>query len=270
MDGMDIRLQRIFRRESGRALVVAVDHGMALGPMSGLTDIGGTISRLDATGMVDTWLLTKGILRYAFTPQSCPGVILRISGGATIAGPELTREGLTGTVQEALAAGADGVAVSAFIGSAHEHETLIGLARTAGECRRWNMPLLGVVGLGKINEDKKQDPRFIALGARVAAEHGADLVKTYYTEKDFERVTAGCPVPVLIAGGPKCETDLDTLKMVYGAVQGGARGIVMGRNIWQSPHPEALLAAVEGIVHKGLGVNEARELLADCVKAPLE
>jgi len=264
LEGLDIRLSRIFRRESGRALVVAVDHGMALGPMSGLTNIKETVARLDATGMVDTWLLTKGILRYAFPTRGCPGIILRISGGATIAGPELTREALTGTVEEGLAAGADGVAVSAFIGSPYEHETLTGLARVAGDCRRWNMPLLGVVGVGKINEDKKQDPRFIALGARVAAEHGADLVKTYYTEKDFDRVTAGCPAPVLIAGGPKCDTDMDTLKMIYGAIQGGARGIVMGRNIWQSPHPEALLAAVDGIVHKDLEVKEAEELLQEC------
>jgi len=263
LDGMDIRLRRIFRRDSGRSLVVAVDHGMALGPMTGLIDIKKTISRLDAAGMVDAWLLTKGILRYAFAPRGYPAVILRISGGATIAGPELTREGLTGTVEEGLALGADGVAVSAFIGSPSEHETLVNMAQVAGQCRRWNMPLLGVVGLGKTNEDKKQDPRFIALGARVAAEHGADLVKTYYTERDFDRVTAGCPVPVLIAGGPKCETDLDTLKMVHGAIQGGARGIVMGRNIWQSPHPEALLAAVDGIIHRGLGVNEAFECLQE-------
>lgn len=263
MDGMQMRLRRIFRGETGRSLVVAVDHGMALGPMTGLLNIKETIDRLDATGLVDTWLLTKGIFKYAFNSRGCPGTLLRISGGATIAGPELTREGLTGTVEEGLALGADGVAVSAFIGSPYEHETLINLAGVAGQCHRWNMPLLGVVGVGKINEDKKQDPRFIALGARVAAEHGVDLVKTYYTERNFDRVVAGCPVPVLIAGGPKCETDLDTLKMVHGAIQGGARGIVMGRNIWQSPHPEALLAAVDGIIHRNLAAQEAFELLAE-------
>lgn len=263
MDGMQIRLRRLFRGDAGRSLVVAVDHGMALGPVTGLVNIRDTITRLDKTGLVDAWLVTKGVYRHAFFPEGNPGVVLRISGGATIAGPELTREGLTGTVAEALSLGTDGVAVSAFIGSPYEHETLVNLAQVAGECRRWNMPLLGVVGVGKINEDKKQDSRFIALGARAAAEHGADLVKTYYTEKDFDRVVAGCPVPVLIAGGPKCETDLDTLKMVHGAIQGGARGIVMGRNIWQSPHPEALLAAVDGIIHRGLEVKEAFDLLED-------
>ena len=262
MDGMELRLRKLFRRESGRSLVVAVDHGMALGPLTGLTDIKATVARLDATKMVDAWLMTKGVFRYAFEPLGNPGVILRISGGATIIGPELTREALTGTVEEGLALGADGVAVSAFIGTPYEHETLVALAQTAVSCRRWNMPLLGVVGLGKGNEEKKKDPRFIALGARVAAEHGADLVKTYYTEEGFDRVVAGCPVPVLIAGGPRCETDLDTLNMVYGAVQSGARGIVMGRNIWQSAHPEALLAAVDGIIHQGLSVEQSARYLS--------
>ena len=263
MDGLAWRLKKILRGKNGRSLVVAVDHGMALGPIKGLEAVKDTLDRLEATGYVDAWLLTKGILRYAFEPQGFPGLIVRMSGGATIAGPELTREGLTASVEEALAAGADAVAVSAFIGSPYEHETLVGLAKAAGSCRRWNVPLLGVAGLGKTNEDKKKDPRFIALGARVLAEHGADLVKTYYTEEDFERVTAGCPVPVLIAGGPKCETELDTLKMIGGALEGGAAGVVMGRNIWQSPCPEALLAAVHGLIHGGLKVKEAHELYTE-------
>lgn len=266
MDGMQWRMRKIFRRDTGRSLVVAVDHGMALGPVTGIQDIAQTIKKLDATGFVDAWLLTKGIYYHAFAPVNNPGVIMRISGGATIAGPELTREGLTAETEEALAAGADAVAASAFIGSEYEHQTLVNMARAAGECRRWNVPMLGVVGLGKVNEDKKKDPKFIALGARVAAEHGADIVKTYYTETDFDRVVAGCPVPVLIAGGPKCETDQDTLHMISGAVQGGARGIVMGRNVWQSPHPEALLAAVNGIIHEGLNTREAIQLLQEKVK----
>jgi putative autoinducer-2 (AI-2) aldolase len=263
MEGLQIRLRKILRSETGRSLVVAIDHGMALGPMAGIIDTSDTVKRLDATGLVDAWLLTKGLLRYSFEPVSKPGIIMRISGGATVVGPELTREGLTATVEEALAAGADAVAASAFIGSPYEHDTLVNLARTADRCRRWNVPLLGVVGLGKTNEDKKKDPRFMALSARVAAEHGADLVKAYYTEERFDKVVAGCPVPILIAGGPRCETDLDTLKMIHGAMQGGARGIVMGRNVWQSPHPEALLAAAHGIIHQGMDVQEANDLLEE-------
>lgn len=261
MNGRERRLRRILNRETGRSLVIAVDHGMALGAMTGIVDVGKTIRDLDATGKVDCWLMTKGIYTHAFDPAGDPGVILRASGGATIAGPDLTREGQTADAEEALMLGVDAMATTAFIGSEYEHETLIGMAEMATECRQWDLPLLGVIGLGKINEDKKKDPQFIALGARVGAEHGADIIKTYYTEKDFEKVVGGCPVPVMIAGGPKCETDLDTLKMIHGALQGGAKGIVMGRNVWQSPHPTALLFAVHGLIHERMKVKEAVDLL---------
>ena len=267
MNGKERRLRRILNRKSGRSLVIAVDHGMALGAMTGIVDIKKTICDLDALGKIDCWLMTKGIYTYAFDPAGDPGVILRASGGATIAGPDLTREGQTSTAKEALRLGADAMATTAFVGSSYEHETLIGMAKMATECRKWDIPLLGVIGLGKINEDKKKDPKFIALGARVGAEHGADLIKTYYTETDFDKVVAGCPVPVMIAGGPKCETDLDTLKMIYGALQGGAKGIVMGRNVWQSPHPTALLKAVYGLIHENMQVKEASDLLEHEISA---
>jgi len=261
MNGKERRLRRILNRKTGRSLVIAVDHGMALGAMTGIVDVGKTIRDLDGTGKVDCWLMTKGIYTHAFDPAGDPGVILRASGGATIAGPDLTREGQTADAEEALNLGVDAMATTAFIGSEYEHETLIGMAEMATECRQWDLPLLGVIGLGKINEDKKKDPQFIALGARVGAEHGADIIKTYYTETDFDKVVAGCPVPVMIAGGPKCETDLDTLNMIYGALQGGAKGIVMGRNVWQSPHPTALLSAVYGLIHQNMNVKEGADLL---------
>ncbi|MBU0910806.1 MAG: fructose-bisphosphate aldolase [Proteobacteria bacterium] len=267
MNGMEARLRRIIRKETGRSLVVAVDHGMALGPMTGIVDVKTTISNLDATNTIDAWLLTKGIYTYAFEPADRPGIIMRASGGATIVGPNLTHEGITSSVKEALYLGADSVAVSAFIGSEFEHQTLVDMATMATKCRKWNVPLLGVMGLGKTNEDKKKDPRFIALGARVGAEHGADIIKTYYTETDFDKVVAGCPVPVMIAGGPKCETVLDTLSMIHGALQHGARGIVMGRNVWQSPHPAALLEAVEGLIHRNFSVKEAAQLLEERINS---
>lgn len=261
MTGLENRMKRIFKPATGRGLVIAIDHGYALGPMAGIVDVKKTIRALDATGQVDAWLLTKGVFRHAFNPAGTPGVILRISGGTTIAGPDITHEGLVTSVEEGLALGADAVAVSAFIGSENERETLMGLARAADDCHRWNMPLLGVIGLGKAFGEKKNDARYLALSARVAAEHGADMIKTYYTENGFEEVVAGCPVPVMIAGGPRCETDLDTLKMIHGALQGGARGIVMGRNIWQSPHPTALLNAAWHLIHKNCSVQEAAEML---------
>jgi DhnA family fructose-bisphosphate aldolase class Ia len=263
MNGMQSRLQRIIRKDSGRSLVLAVDHGMALGPMTGIVNLKGTIDKLDATGKVDAWLITKGMYTHAFEPVGGAGVIMRVSGAATIAGPDLTHEGTTSSVEESLMLDAAAVATSAFIGSEFEHDTLVGMAQMATHCRRWNMPLLGVMGLGKTNEEKKKDPRFIALGARVGAEHGADVIKTYYTTTDFDKVVAGCPVPIMIAGGPKCETDLDTLKMIHGALQNGAKGIVMGRNVWQSPHPEVLLTVVHALIHKNLDIKEAAQLLED-------
>ena len=261
MTGLEYRMKRIIKPDTQRSLVVAVDHGYALGPMTGIEDIAGTISILDATERVDAWLLTKGIFRHAFNPAGTPGVILRSSGGATITGPDLSNEGLVTSVEEGLSLGADAMAVSAFIGSENERETLIGLSRTADNCHRWNVPLLGVIGLGKALGDKKNDPNYLALSARVAVEHGADMIKTYYTELGFEDVVAGCPVPILIAGGPQCETDLDTLEMIHKALQSGARGIIMGRNIWQSRHPAALLNAVWHLIHKNSSVQEAQDIL---------
>lgn len=254
-------MKRIIKPDTQRSLMIAVDHGYALGPMTGIEDIAGTISILDATERVDAWLLTKGIFRHAFNPAGTPGVILRSSGGATITGPDLSNEGLVTSVEEGLSLGADAMAVSAFIGSENERETLIGLSRTADNCHRWNVPLLGVIGLGKALGDKKNDPNYLALSARVAVEHGADMIKTYYTELGFEDVVAGCPVPVMIAGGPQCETDLDTLEMIHKALQSGARGIIMGRNIWQSRHPAALLNAVWHLIHKNSSVQEAQDIL---------
>lgn len=255
------RMNRILNPATGRGLIIAVDHGMALGPMTGIVDIAETIRSLAATGRVDAWLLTKGILANCFEPDGRQGMILRASGAATIAGEDLTNEGPTASVDEALRLGADAMATTAFIGSDNEHETLVSLAQLADDCHQYDMPLLGVIGVGRALEDRKLDPQYLALGARVAAEHGADMVKTYYTPEDFDRVTAGCPVPVMIAGGPKCETDLDTLEMIGGALAGGAKGIVMGRNIWQSTRAAELLEVVWRMIHEGLSTEEAGRLL---------
>jgi len=259
--GKQNRMNRILNPTTGRGLILAVDHGMALGPMTGITDIGKTISTLAATGKVDAWLLTKGILTNCFEPDGKQGIILRASGAATIAGEDLTHEGLTTSVDTALRLGADAMATTAFIGSSYEHDTLVNMALLADECHEYDLPLLGVLGVGKTLEDRKLDPQYLALGARVAVEHGADMVKTYYTPMGFDRVIGGCPVPVMIAGGPKCETDLDTLKMIGGALDGGARGIVMGRNIWQSSHPVELLEVVWRMIHEGLSIEEAAQVL---------
>jgi putative autoinducer-2 (AI-2) aldolase len=258
MKGMTNRLSRILKPENGRGLIVAMDHGMALGPMTGIERPGEVFERLEPH--TDAWLMTKGILTHVYQPRGSAGIILRASGGATIAGPDLTHEGITASVEELLSLSADAVACSAFIGSPNEHETLVHMSRVAESCRRWQIPLVGVIGVGK-DEEKTQDPRFIALGARVAAEHGADIVKTYYTAEGFEKVTQGCPVPVAIAGGPKCETDEETLAMIRGALDQGAAGIVMGRNIWQSDVAVPLIKSVRAMIHEDAGLKEAVAIL---------
>lgn len=258
MQGIENRLARILNPKSGRGLIVAMDHGMALGPMTGIEKPGPVFETLEP--YTDAWLMTKGVFTYAYRPRGDRGIILRASGGATIAGPDITAEGPTATVEELVSLSADAVAVSAYIGSQNEHETLRHMAATAGCCRRWGLPLVGVIGVGK-DKEKAEDPKFIALGARVAAEHGADLVKTYYTARDFDKVTGGCPVPVAIAGGPKCDTDEDTLAMIRGALDGGAAGIVMGRNIWQSARPAALMQIVRAMIHEDLPLKDAVERL---------
>ncbi len=259
--GKQNRANRILSPATGKGLILAIDHGMALGPMTGIADIAGTIRKLMKTGKVDAWLLTKGILTNCFEPDGKQGIILRASGAATIAGEDLTHEGLTASVETALRLGADAMATTTFIGSHYEHETLVNMSLLADECHKYDLPMLGVLGVGKTLEHKTLDPQYIALGARVAAEHGADMVKTYYTPQGFERVTGGCPVPVMIAGGPQCDTDLDTLKMIDGALAGGAKGIVMGRNIWQSSRPAELLEVVWRMIHQGLSIEEAGEAL---------
>jgi putative autoinducer-2 (AI-2) aldolase len=258
MKSIQNRLSRILSPKTGRGLIIAMDHGMALGPMTGIEKPGAVFEMLEP--YTDAWLMTKGMFTHVYQPRGNRGIILRASGGATIAGPDITAEGSTATVEELVALSADAVAVSAYIGAANEHETLRHLASVAGSCRRWQVPLVGVIGVGK-DKEKAQDAKFIALGARVAAEHGADLVKTYYTPKDFEKVTGGCPVPIAIAGGPKCETDEDTLAMIRGALDGGAVGIVMGRNIWQSQRPVPLIQVVRAMIHEDLSLPHAVDRL---------
>jgi len=258
MKGKENRLARILNPVTKRSLIVAIDHGMALGPMTGIENPAGVFDLLDP--YTDAWLMTKGIFTHVYKPNGQTGIILRASGGATIVGPDITKESITASVEELLSLSADGVACSAFIGSPNEHTTLSAMSLVADSCRKWGIPLVAVIGIGH-DKEKSQDARFLALCARVAAEHGADIVKIYYTPVDFDKVIKGCPVPIAIAGGPKCETDADTLKMINGALQDGACGVVMGRNIWQSKHPVPLIKAVRALIHENLPLKEAIDML---------
>jgi len=254
--GMKNRLSRLFDRESERAVWLAIDHGYFLGPVSKLEDPAKTIKPL--VPFTDALMLTRGILRTSVDASMEVPFILRVSGGNSIVGPALSNEGIQTSMEEAIRLNASAVAMSIYVGTEHEHQTLLNLGKLVDEGQRYGMPVLAVTAVGK--ELEKRDARYLSLCCRIAAEIGANAVKTYYCE-DFEKIVKSCPVPVVVAGGPKLDTELDALKLAHDAVKQGARGVDMGRNIWQSPKAVGMIKAIASIVHDGASVKEAGKLL---------
>src|SRR2546427_797570 len=250
--GMKNRLSRIIKPETGRTVMLAVDHGYFMGPTHKLEEPRRTIEPLLAYS--DAIMCTRGLLRTSIDPRSNVPIVLRVSGGASIIGDSLTNEAITTSVGDAVRLNAAAMALSIFIGTAHEHQTLTNLGRLVNEGEEHGIPVLAVTAVGK--ELEKRDARYLALACRIAAELGAHFVKTYYCE-DFGKVVKGCPVPLVVAGGPKLETELDAFQLAYDAIQEGAVGVDMGRNIWQSDHPVPMIRAIREIVHGGSTVREA-------------
>ncbi|HPD38127.1 MAG TPA: 3-hydroxy-5-phosphonooxypentane-2,4-dione thiolase [Mesotoga infera] len=248
------RLSRIFNR-SGKTIMLALDHGMALGPMQGLERPAEMLDKL--TSFTDSIMLNKGILRNCYTPNGHVGIVLRVSGAATIAGEDLTNESITTTVIEALRLSADAVATSIYVGTSNEHSTIRDLAQLCDECETYGLPVLAVTAIGK-DRERKTDPRYLSLAVRVAVEMGADIVKTYYCDEKFEKVVeAAAGIPIVIAGGPKMDSVLDVLKIAENATRAGARGVDMGRNVWQHERPVEMLLALKDIVNDGVSAEEA-------------
>jgi len=235
--------------------MLAVDHGYFLGPTHGLEDPRKTIAPL--IPYADSIMLTRGILRNSVDPIANTNVVLRVSGGTSILAKDLSKEGLTVAIRDAIRLNAAAVALSIFIGSEYEHQTLMNLSRLVDEAEEYGIPVMAVTAVGK--ELEKRDARFLSLSCRIAAELGAHMVKTYYCE-DFRKVVEGCPVPLFIAGGPKLPTEMDALMMTYKAVSEGAVGVDMGRNIWQSDNPVAMIRAVRAIVHEKATPEESYEI----------
>lgn len=253
--GKAVRLSRIFKGERQGTVMLALDHGMALGPMRGLERPADLLSSVE--GLVDSIMLNKGILCNCADPALGAGIVLRISGAATIAGPDLTAERVITGVEEALRLSADAVATSIFVGTPNEHASIEALSLLADECHRYGMPLLAVTALGK-DREKGFDPRYLSLAVRVAAEMGADFIKTYYSTEGFERVVeSAVGLPVVIAGGPQMENELMVLQTAWNAMRAGARGVDMGRNVWQSENPRGMLQALRAIIHEGASPEEA-------------
>ncbi len=252
--GIKNRLNRIIKSD-GRTVMLAVDHGYFLGPISKLEVPRKTITPLLA--YTDALMLTRGILRNCVDATNDIPIVLRVSGGNSIIGKDLSNEGITASMKDALRLNASAVALSIYVGSEHEHQTLINLSKLIDEGEEYGIPVLAVTAVGK--ELEKRDARYLALSCRIAAELGAHFIKTYYCE-EFEKVVKGCPVPLVIAGGPKLKTELDALRIAYDAIKRGAVGVDMGRNIWQSEHPVAMLKAIRAIVHEDASVKKAHEL----------
>jgi len=252
---MKNRLSRIIKPETGHTVMLAVDHGYFLGPITRLENARKTIEPL--LPYADALMLTRGILRTSVDPENSIPVVLRVSGGTSIIGEDLSNEEITTSMEEAIRLNVAAVALSIFVGTEHERQTLVNLSALVDRGMEYGIPVLAVTAVGK--ELGKRDVRFLSLSCRIAAELGASFVKTYYCD-EFEKVVEACPVPLVIAGGPKLDTELDAMKLAFDAIQKGATGVDMGRNIWQSEFPVAMIRAVRSVVHYRASPEEAMEV----------
>jgi len=253
--GLKNRLARIIKQHDNRGVMLAVDHGYFLGPTERLEEPRKTIAPL--LPHADSLMLTRGVLRTSVDASYPIPVVLRVSGGSSIIGKDLSNEKITTSIKDAIRLNVSALAMSIFVGAPYEHESLVSLGKLVDDGEEYGIPVLAVTAVGK--ELEKRDARYLSLACRIAAEFGAHLVKTYYCE-NFEKVVRSCPVPVIIAGGPKLATELDALKLTYDAIQAGAAGVDMGRNIWQSDYPVPMIKAVKAIVHQNATVKEAQEI----------
>jgi 3-hydroxy-5-phosphonooxypentane-2,4-dione thiolase len=253
--GMTNRFSKIIKPKNGRCVMLAVDHGYFLGPTEKLEVPQRTIEPL--LPYVDSIMLTRGVLRTSLSPVSDVPIVLRVSGATSIVGDDLSNETITTSLEDAIRLNVSCLALSIFVGSKYEHQTLANLATLVDNGERYGIPILAVTAVGK---EMVRDARYLGLACRIAGELGAHVVKTYYCE-NFEKVIEGCPVPVIIAGGKKLAKEIDVLELTFNAIKDGASGVDMGRNIWQSDHPIAMIKAVRSIVHEGFSLKEAADLL---------
>ena len=259
--GMKNRLAQLIQKD-GKALFLPIDHGYFQGPTHKLEKPGETIKPL--LPYADALMLTRGVLRNCVDPANTKPIILRVSGGTSVVGEDLANEGLITSINEIIRLNASAVSMSVFVGSKYEHQSLTNLARLVDECEDYGIPVMAVTAVGK--ELEKREARYLALCCRIAAELGARVVKTYYCTEKFEKVVEGCPVPVVIAGGPKADSELEVFKFVHDGMQKGAIGVNLGRNIWQSEHPVAAIRAIRAIIHENFTPQEAQGLF-DQIKA---
>ncbi len=253
--GLKNRLTNIIQPDSGRTLMLAVDHGFFMGPTTGLEDLGKTVNPL--LPYADTVMLTRGALRNWIPPETDTPIVLRVSGGTSIL-KDLDSEGITVSFEDALRLNVSGVAISIFVGEDNQEETLLNLSKLVDKAHKYGVPVLAVTAVGK---DMDRDKRYLKLCCRIAAELGAHFIKTYYCD-GFSEIIDTTPVPVVIAGGKKIP-EKEALRKAKNALDEGAVGVDMGRNIFQSEAPVAMIRAVRSLIHEDFSVNEAHEKFQD-------
>jgi len=251
--GMQNRLSRIIKPKTGKTVMLAVDHGYFMGPTTGLEKLDEMVNPL--LPHADVLMPTRGALRQYVPHTTDVPIVLRVSGGTSILNENLLHEGITVSMEDAIRLNVAGVAFSILVGAKFERDTLLAFTRVIDEAERYGIPALAVTAVGK---DMVRDARFMALASRMAAELGARIVKTYYVE-GFEKVVDTCPVPIVIAGGKKLP-EAEALEMAHSAIHAGAVGVDMGRNIFQSEDPVAMIQSVKSVVHDGYTPQEAFEL----------
>jgi putative autoinducer-2 (AI-2) aldolase len=252
--GMANRMSQLIQSD-GRCLFLPVDHGYFQGPTRKLENPRKTLEPI--VEYADAIFITRGVLRSSVDPDKSKPIILRVSGGTSMVGKDLANEGITTSMEEAIRLNVAAVGISIFVGSEYEKESLLNLAKLVDEGEKYGIPVMAVTAVGK--ELKKRDARYLALCSRIAAELGARVVKTYWCE-NFDKVTGGCPVPVVMAGGPQVDTELEVFEFVHDGIQKGAVGVNLGRNVWQNEHPAAMIKALRAIIHDNATPRQAQEI----------
>ncbi len=252
--GKENRLRRLIKAD-GHCFFLPIDHGYFQGPTTCLEKPGETIQPL--LRYADGLFVTRGVLRNCVDPRSDVPVILRVSGCTSVVAGDLADEALTTSIEEIVRLNAMAVGVSVFVGSDYQKETLRNLSELVNDCEDYGIPVMAVTAVGR--ELEKREARYLALCCRICAELGASVVKTYWCE-NFEKVVETCPVPVVMAGGPQCETEREVMDFVHDGMQRGAIGINLGRNVWKHPKPVAMMKALRAIVHKKASPDEAMDI----------
>jgi len=252
--GMKNRLSRIFNPDTGRTVMLAIDHGYFQGPTTGLERI--DLNIVPLMPYADALMLTRGILRTTVPPTITKPIVMRCSGGPSIL-KELSNEELAVDIEDAIRMNVAAITLQVFIGGEFETRSIHNMTRLVDMGLKYGIPTMAVTAVGR---DMVRDAQYFRLACRICAELGAQIIKTYYVPEDFATVTASCPVPIVMAGGKKIP-ELDALTMAYRAVQEGAAGVDMGRNIFQSDAPKAMIRAVGKVVHENMKPQDAYDLL---------